>query len=70
MARFPISNDPSSRMIASFLYGSLRVSKVKPIERSGDVFLGAVDLITNNGDVAAGVMLGGGFKRVETGEDC
>jgi len=38
-------------------------------ERGGDVILGAVDLITNNGDVAAGVMLWGGFKREETGEN-
>jgi hypothetical protein len=29
----------------------------------------AVDLITNNVDVAAGNMLGGGFKIIETSEE-
>jgi hypothetical protein len=65
----PISNDPLGRMIASFPDGSLRVPKVKPMERSGNAFLGAVDLITNNGDVAADIMLGGGLQRVETREN-
>jgi hypothetical protein len=54
---------------ASFPYGSLCVAKVKPIERSGGASLGAVDLITNHGDVVAGIESGGGFQRVETGED-
>jgi hypothetical protein len=69
MARFSISNNPSGRMIVSLPYGSFRVAKVKTAERSGENFLVAVDLITNNVDVAAGVVLGRRFKMVAAGEN-
>jgi len=55
-------------MIAPFPYDSLLVAKVKAIEGSRNGFLVAVDLITNNVDVAAGIMLGGRFKIIETSE--
>ena len=69
MVRIHISNDPSGRMIAPFPYDSLLVAKVKAIEGSRNGFLVAVDLITNNVDVAAGIMLGGGFKIIETSDE-
>jgi len=43
-------------MIVSFPYGSFCVAKSRTAERSGEDFWVAVDLITNNVDVAAGVM--------------
>ena len=68
MARINVSKDPSGRIIVSFPYDALLVAKVKTIEGSRDGFWVAVDLITNDVDVAAGIMLGGGFKIIETSE--